>query len=363
MKQKILNVFFLSMIFIGCGGGGNNDSNSQTTISSQTKPETTLQQASDSNIPIKLLTYPFNDDCTQEQVFTLLGSKRTVKAMVFDVNSFTELNSTSVSLEKENFSKNLIYNTQTKKYELNCIDLVYTNRADIYPRYNVVLNEGNITIKKTISLFDNKATNNCMSCHASNSGFNLALPSTPANLNDAEMDFKTNILRLHDERHPTAVKDNLLALQKKGKNYNEAGLEATSKTMIVSCVDCHGSNAISNSGLKNVPSLTKALHSVHTNVNDVKQFGIKCLTCHGGDTIPKMFNGKVMHPLDASWKDEDGHGEFVENNGPVSCTLCHGVDLKGSNLSNGVSCYKCHGNEWGSFSITPTNITWVKEDD
>ena len=46
----------------------------------------------------------------------------------------------------------------------------------------------------------------CRACHGSASGYSEAMPSSGwENDADPEKDFKWNILRLHDEEHPSAV--------------------------------------------------------------------------------------------------------------------------------------------------------------
>ena len=307
--------------------------------------------------------------CNQDKVFSLRPHSTSIATRFVDYTA-TPIEPQGYTLRATqsrdpNISIPLTYDTTTKKWINNCAPVTYVDKKDIYPSYWVeAVNDanGSVVTKDRIAMYDG-GTDNCMACHASNSEYPLAYAKTgAANLTDPEADFKTNILRKHDEKHPTALGDYLTQLQAKGLNYNPAGLDATAQMMKVSCTDCHGINGVQGSGFKTVPSLTNAIHDVHANVSEPNIAGANnCLTCHPGETITKTFNGKIVHPFTAQWADEDGHGNWTENMGAESCTLCHGRDLKGTKISNNTSCYKCHGQEWDTPMIgtktIPTNNT------
>ncbi|QOP43074.1 hypothetical protein FJR45_03535 [Sulfurimonas sediminis] len=294
------------------------------------------------------------DSCNGESVFSLRPHKNTLEAIFVDYTMPTiypdGYSLIAVQTRDTTFSIPLQYNSATHKWSKECATVKYVDKNDIYPTYLIrAVNDanGSIVTEEKVVMFDG-GTENCKACHASNSAYPLAYPSSGAvNLADAEADYKTNILALHDQKHPNAVSGLLSLLEAKGKMYDTAGLVATSQSTRVTCTDCHGINAVQASGFKNVPALTNAIHDVHANLSEPNITGPNnCLTCHPGETITKTFNGKIVHPFTDAWKDEDGHGEWSENNGVSSCTLCHGMDLRGTKISNNVSCYKCHGKEW-----------------
>ena len=120
------------------------------------------------------------------------------------------------------------------------------------------------------------------------------------------------------------------------------------------CSACHGS--------------THAIYpSSHTedNLQSIAAQGYKgtiaeCTACH--TNTPNTINGGPhgMHSVGQSWVKN--HGDIAEHSGSSSCKACHGIDLKGSSLSqtftarsfstewgvknfsagHKVSCYDCH---------------------
>jgi len=277
-----------------------------------------------------------NTICNKAKVFMLRPHATTIQAKFVDFTSQDIYPSgyriRATQVKNPNIKVDLEYDTITKRWKKECVPVTYVNKNDIYPAYWVeAINDsnGSVVTRDKVIIYDD-GTKNCMACHASNSQDALAYANTPANLADPETDFKVNILRIHDKKHNTT-------------------LENKSKTAVVSCTSCHGINGVQGSGKKNLPALTNAIHAVHANLKEPNIMGAtNCLTCHPGETISKTFNGKVMHELSRFWRSEDGHGEWTEKNGAVSCTLCHGLDLRGTKISNNTSCYKCHGREWNT---------------
>ena len=306
-------------------------------------------------------------NCNQDKVFSLRPHSTSIKTRFVDYTA-TPIHPEghtvrATQTRNSNVKIDLQYDATIKQWKKDCAPVTYVDKKDIYPSYWVeAVNDanGSVVTKDRITVYDG-GTDNCMACHASNSGYPLAYAkNNPANLADPEADYKTNILRKHDEEYPNVVNKYMTQLQAKGLNYNGAGLEATSKTMKVSCTDCHGINAVQGSGFKTVPSLTNAIHDLHANLSEPNIAGANnCLTCHPGETISKTFNGKIVHPFTRQWRSEDGHGEWAEDRGAASCTLCHGADLRGTKISNNTSCYQCHGKEWNTPRIgtktIPTN--------
>ncbi len=95
----------------------------------------------------------------------------------------------------------------------------------------------------------------------------------------------------------------------------------------------------------------------------------ECTTCHA--SVPSTTNGGPhgMHPIGSSWAS--GHADAVEHSGSTACRACHGLDYRGTVLSDAlgdrtfstefgtkhffqgarVGCYACH-NGPGSESRT-----------
>jgi hypothetical protein len=183
----------------------------------------------------------------------------------------------------------------------------------------------------------------CKRCHASNSAPAGKPVGGWVNNVDPEKDYKLNILRLHDERMPTAVSNNLVALQAKGYDYNTTGLEATvaAGTPIL-CAACHSSNALPGTGITGVKSFTAAIHTYHSHVIDPNtnlsldssQNRSACYSCHPG-AATKCLRGAMG---DAT----DGLGNSV-----MQCQSCHGnMSSVGSATRQGwlnePNCQACH---------------------
>ncbi len=183
----------------------------------------------------------------------------------------------------------------------------------------------------------------CKRCHASNSAPAGKPTKGWVNSTDPEKDFKLNVLRLHDERMPNAVKDNLTALKAKGYNYDTKGLEATvaSGTPIL-CAACHSSNALPGTGVTGVKPFTTAIHAYHSHVVDPNtnlsmnssKNRSACYSCHPGATT-KCLRG-------AMGDAKDGAG-----NNAMQCQSCHGnMSNVGSSKRHGwldePNCQACH---------------------
>ena len=189
-----------------------------------------------------------------------------------------------------------------------------------YPMVKVVAKDssGNIlaSIDTVLPVSDEM---DCKKCHSSGALDGAKPIKGWVNNSDIEKDYKFNILRLHDERHPTAVSSNLTELQSKGYNYDTNGLEATANggTPIL-CVACHKSNALPNIGI-GLEQLTTAIHSKHADVKDPIT-GVKlgdsrnrdsCYSCHPGAST-KCLRGAMGDAKDSSGADK------------IQCQSCHG---------------------------------------
>jgi hypothetical protein len=182
----------------------------------------------------------------------------------------------------------------------------------------------------------------CKRCHASNSVADAKPTAGWVNNTDAQKDYKYNILRLHDDREPNAVKNNESALKAKGFNYNVAGLEATAKGgTAVLCVACHKSNALPNVGIEIKP-FTQAIHGKHANVTDPltgKKLGdstnrTSCYACHPGAET-ECLRGAM------------GDAKNADGTAKMQCQSCHGtMNHVGASTREGwldqPNCQACH---------------------
>ena len=183
----------------------------------------------------------------------------------------------------------------------------------------------------------------CKRCHASQSAPDAKPNRGWVNSTDPEKDFKLNILRLHDERMPNAVKNNLTALKAKGYNYDTKGLEATvAKGTPILCATCHSSNALPGTGITGIKPFTTAIHAYHSHVVDPNtnlalnssKNRSACYSCHPGATT-KCLRG-------AMGDAKDGAG-----NNAMQCQSCHGnMKNVGSSTRHGwldePNCQACH---------------------
>jgi hypothetical protein len=183
----------------------------------------------------------------------------------------------------------------------------------------------------------------CKRCHASTSATNDAKPvSGWVNDTDAQKDYKYNILRLHDEKNPNAVNDNISALQDLGYDYDAQGLEATARAGVpVLCVACHKSNALPGVGL-GLKAFTQAMHGRHASVTDPLS-GMKlgdsenrsaCYTCHPGAQT------ECLRGAMGDAKNSDGSSK-------MQCQSCHGTmqavgDTNREGWLNQPNCQACH---------------------
>jgi|GEM_PF-505858 len=179
----------------------------------------------------------------------------------------------------------------------------------------------------------------CRACHGSTSGYADAKPSAGwENDADPEKDFKWNVLRLHDQKHPTAVSDHQTALKAAGYNgYNDAGLYATAKAgNPVLCATCHASNALPGTGIAGIKPLTEALHGKHAEVKDPTNGQTlaslanrgACYRCHPGATT-KCLRGAMGKQSDIQCQSCHGNMHAVGTAGRKgwldmpNCQSCH----------------------------------------
>jgi len=242
---------------------------------------------------------------------------------------------------------NMTFNTTQKWWEAEGIPLTPYNddgSKNYYPMVKVTAKDSSGAVLTSINtVLPVSDEMDCKRCHASTSSSNAAKPTAGwVNNSDVQKDYKYNILRLHDEKHPTAVSVNTTALQAKGYRYDNAGLEATalSGTPIL-CVACHKSNALPGVGIE-LKAFTTAIHSKHANVTDPltgSKLGDStnrsaCYACHPG-AATKCLRGAM-----GDAKDSGGNAQ-------MQCQSCHGhMSSVGASNREGwldePNCQACH---------------------
>ncbi len=181
----------------------------------------------------------------------------------------------------------------------------------------------------------------CSTCHRSGSGSAAAQPSAGwVNNPHPELDYRQNILRLHDDRQlGNPVYTSALA----AKGFSSAGLYASALGgKPVTCAACHLSEALAGSGITGIPQLTTAMHSLHANVIDPmtgQTLGSStnrsaCYRCHPG-SVTRCLRGVMGNSVAA-----DGSME-------IQCQNCHGsMAMVGSPTRTGwlqePMCQNCH---------------------
>ncbi len=256
----------------------------------------------------------------------------------------------------------LTFNATHKWWEAEGIPVTPYNddgSKNYYPLVRVIAkdNSGNVlaSVDTVLPVSDEM---DCKRCHATNSVAKARPSAGWVNNSDAQKDYKYNILRLHDDEEPNAVRDHKTALVAKGYNYNDAGLEATAKggTPIL-CVACHKSNALPGVGIE-LKSFTQAIHSKHANVTDPitnKKLGdstnrSSCYACHPG-AATECLRGAM------------GDAKNADGTAQMQCQSCHGtMNHVGASGREGwldePNCQACHfDGKRETSAIDPTTNT------
>lgn len=184
---------------------------------------------------------------------------------------------------------------------------------------------------------------NCGTCHASNSGSVAARPEAGwVNLAaGSEKDWRTNVLRLHDERNSGPGYDALLAKMGYGTSLESSAANGQP----ILCDICHNSNALAVWGIvgdSNVSNMTAAMHNRHAYVSlpgetqPLESINTReaCYNCHPGrDT--QCLRGAMGNPVNAA-------GEHT-----MECQSCHGsmttvADAAREGWFDMPTCQSCH---------------------
>ncbi len=218
------------------------------------------------------------------------------------------------------------------------------NSTNHYPMVKVVAKDlqGNI-LAETTTVLPVSDEMDCRKCHSSTAGYNDTKPLVGwANNADAEKDYKLNILRLHDEKHD--ISSYLTKLKTKGYDYNTTLVQTVQNGTPVLCASCHKSNALPNTGIAGISSLTQAIHSRHKNAIDPdtnqkldnSANRNACYACHPG-AITQCLRGAM------------GSAKNSDNSLKIQCQNCHGgMSAVGNSERDGwfdePNCQSCHQN-------------------
>lgn len=181
----------------------------------------------------------------------------------------------------------------------------------------------------------------CRACHASGSGPAARPAAGWVFASDAQVDYRLNILRLHDERQHSnpafAAALQALALDPAGLY---ASATAAHKPML--CAACHASNALPGTGIAGIAPLTEAMHGGHAGVVDpltamtLDDSGNRsaCYRCHPGSTT-QCLRGAM------------GRAVAADGTLAMQCQSCHGsMSLVGTHGRAGwleePRCDNCH---------------------
>jgi hypothetical protein len=247
-------------------------------------------------------------------------------------------------------AKPLVFNATNGWYEATALPITpYDDNGvkNSYPTVKVVAKDATgKVLASTTTVLPVSDEMNCAACHASR-------PSTETNkarlaakpvagwVNDTniEIDWKKNILRLHDQMQAGNAKY-AAALISKGMP-NGLYLSALAGTPTL-CATCHISNALPGTGVTGISAMTSALHTMHSTVIDpTNQLVLdastnrnSCYMCHPG-TVTKCLRGAMGDAVDAN------------GNSTMSCQSCHSNMAKVGNPTRvgwlqEPNCQACH---------------------
>ncbi|MCX6052631.1 MAG: hypothetical protein NTZ60_08985 [Campylobacterales bacterium] len=243
----------------------------------------------------------------------------------------------------------MTYNANHSWWEADGIPIINrddNNATNYYPMVRVVAkNTAGTTLATADVVLPVSDEMDCKKCHASTVASTAARPIAGwENSTDALKDYKLNILKLHDEKHPINSTD-LAAVKAKGYTNYQASLYNTAKAgNPILCASCHSSNALATTSIGNAKSLTASLHSKHSGVTDPSN-GLTlnnstnrdaCYSCHPG-AATECLRGAM-----GSAKNPDGSQM-------MQCQSCHGTmsDVGNTNRTGWMdepNCQVCHQN-------------------
>ncbi len=239
----------------------------------------------------------------------------------------------------------MTYNTLHKWWEADGIPIVNYDddfQVNYYPMVKVVAKDSTgATLATADVVLPVSDEMDCRKCHASTAASDDAKP-TPEWL-DPQEDYKFNILKLHDEKHPLILSD-LDALSAKGYDYNKTLYDTAKNGTPILCAACHSSNALGTTSIGNAKSLTASLHTLHADVID-PDTGLDlnnsanrsaCYSCHPG-AATSCLRGAMGKAVDSSGVQT------------MQCQSCHGNmssvgDVNRVGWLDQPNCQVCHQN-------------------
>ncbi|MDO8455102.1 MAG: multiheme c-type cytochrome [Sulfurimonas sp.] len=243
----------------------------------------------------------------------------------------------------------MVYSASSGKWEADGIPIVNrddNNAINYYPMVRVVAkNTAGTTLATADVVLPVSDEMDCKKCHASTVSSSAARPIAGwENSADALKDYKLNILKLHDEKHPINAAD-LSSVKAKGYTNYQTSLYDTAKAGTpILCASCHSSNALGTTNIGNAKPLTTSLHAKHASVidpsnnlrlNDSTNRNA-CYSCHPG-AATECLRGAM-----GSAKNADGTQM-------MQCQSCHGTmnDVGNANRKGWMdepNCQVCHQN-------------------
>ena len=255
----------------------------------------------------------------------------------------------------DTIDSNMTFNTTENWFEAAGIPIINRdddNLTNYYPLVRVTARDDATgvvlaTAEVVLPISDEM---DCARCHASTTSTGPAGDAKPTagwenNTQSQVIDFKLNILRLHDEDHPVSQTD-LDALALRGFNYQSSLYDTVKAGTPVLCAACHRDISLgaTGQGTNGISSFTQAIHSKHADVLDPVN-GLKldnsanrtsCYACHPG-AATKCLRGAMGDAVDAN------------GNTTMQCQSCHGnlSDVGSSTRTEWTSvpnCQACHEN-------------------
>lgn len=186
-----------------------------------------------------------------------------------------------------------------------------------YPMVKVVAKNSAGTVlattKVVLPLSDEMS---CITCHKSNTVAAAKPADGWVNNGAEEVDWKQNILKLHDDKHPDAI-----ATAKMGSKYKNGTLFATAAAgQPILCAACHQSNALETPLVAGIKPLTEALHSKHSTVIDPTT-GLSMNSSANRDSCYKCHPGSATKCL----RGVMGEAKTSTGANAIDCQSCHGT--------------------------------------
>ena len=214
-------------------------------------------------------------------------------------------------------------------------------KAQSYPLMRLTARDGGGHVLATTDIvLPVSSEMDCRGCHGSDSS-DAARPAAGwVHDPDPSVDFRLNVLRLHDERRADL---GAYAASLAAAGYDAAGLFATATGgTSVLCARCHTSNALPGTTVQDSGALTHVIHAAHATVVDPKSglaLGAEtnrsaCYTCHPGAET-RCLRGAM------------GSAVAADGSLAMQCQSCHGsMAAVGAVSRNGwleePTCQNCH---------------------